>query len=65
LLLAIRASRQMTTESERAPRSTEAGAIIWCGKSTAQEKLAVMETWEIKLRRKPAEPGKLLRSVLQ
>jgi succinyl-CoA synthetase alpha subunit len=55
----------MTTEPERAPLSTEAGAIIWCGKSTAQEKLAVMETWEIKLRRNPAELGKLLRSVLQ
>jgi hypothetical protein len=65
LLLAIRASRQMTTEPERTPRSTEAGAIIRCGKSTARGKLAVMETWGIKLRRKPAELGKLLRSVLQ
>jgi|HubBroStandDraft_4_1064222.scaffolds.fasta_scaffold11215_2 succinyl-CoA synthetase alpha subunit len=55
----------MTTEPERAPRSTAAGAIIWCGKSTAREKLAVMETWEIKLRRKPAELGKLLRSEAQ
>lgn len=52
------------TELERAPLSIEAGAIIWCGKSAAQEKQVVMETWEIKLRRNPAELGKLLRSVL-
>jgi len=35
------------------------------GPCTAQEKLAVTETWEIKLRRNHAELGKLLRSVLQ
>jgi succinyl-CoA synthetase alpha subunit len=55
----------MTTEPERAPPSTEAGAIIWCGKGAAQERLAVMEAWGIKLTRNPAEIGKLLRSVLQ
>jgi hypothetical protein len=65
LLLAIRASRQMTTEPERAPPSTEAGAIIWFGKGTAQERPVVMEAWGIKLARNPAEIGKLLRSVLQ
>ena len=43
---------KMRTEPEHAPLS-------------AQVKLAVMETWGIKVTRSPAQFGKLLRSVLQ
>ena len=46
-------------------RMGHAGAIISGGKSTAQEKLAVMEECGIKTTRNPAEMGKILKSVLK
>ena len=46
-------------------RMGHAGAIISGGKGTAAEKLAVMEDWGIKVARKRAEMGKLMRSVLK
>ncbi len=45
-------------------RMGHAGAIIAGGKGTAEEKLSVMESCNIKTTRNPAEMGKLLKSVL-
>ena len=46
-------------------RMGHAGAIISGGKGTAQEKLAVMEFCGIRVTRKPAEMGALLKSALK
>jgi len=46
-------------------RMGHAGAIISGGKGTADEKLDVMEACGIKVKRNPAEMGKLLKAVLR
>lgn len=56
---------KMRAESAGAPLSTEAGAIMSRGKSTAQEKLAIVEFGGVQVMRNPPEIGWLLRWVLQ